>query len=411
MAHGSDREMVRDLVRRYMAAATEPVMDERRALWRAINDLQPGRPAVHVRGGRVWQEVPELQALRSSDPFWRGLEYQYRFQLYRMSLGDDTIFEPWHAVRPAFTCTGWGLSGEVHRPTEDRGAWKMDHPLTDLDDLSGLQEVHHAIDETATAENRARVEEAIGDLIPVCLDRSPAYQVWSADLSTDLGRLRGIESFMMDMYDNPEGLHRLLAFLRDGVLRVHEEADAAGDWCLTAHENQVMCYGGGLADPAPGVPAAQNELWGYMAAQEYTLVSPAMHEEFLLQYQRPILARYGQVAYGCCEDLTDKIDMLRTIPNLRRIAVTPVADVARCAAQIGTDYAISYRPNPADMVCCGYSEELIRKVIGGALQAMPGLCFDITLKDIDTCQGEPDRLRRWVALVRQMVEEHCCLRA
>jgi len=73
-----------------------------------------------------------------------------------------------------------------------------------------------------------------------------------------------------------------------------------------------------------GVTRAQ--LWGYMAAQEFTAVSPAMHEEFLLRYQLPILKQFGLVAYGCCEDLTKKIDMLRQLKNLRDIAVTPVAN-------------------------------------------------------------------------------------
>ncbi len=41
--------------------------------------------------------------------------------------------------------------------------------------------------------------------------------------------------------------------------------------------------------------------------------------------------------------------MLRQFPNLRNIVVTPRADVRRCAEQIGTDYVISWRPNPADM--------------------------------------------------------------
>ena len=49
----------------------------------------------------------------------------------------------------------------------------------------------------------------------------------------------------------------------------------------------------------------------------------------MLQYQIPLMAPFGLAAYGCCEDLTPKIDLLRQIPNLRRIAVSPMADVAR----------------------------------------------------------------------------------
>ena len=100
-----------------------------------------------------------------------------------------------------------------------------------------------------------------------------------------------------------------------------------------------------------------------MAAQELTAVSPAMHDEFMLQYQLPILKPFGLVAYGCCEDLTNKIDMLRQIPNLRRIAVSPFANVARCAEQIGQDYVLSYRPSPADMVGYGFDPDRIRTIM------------------------------------------------
>jgi hypothetical protein len=130
-----------------------------------------------------------------------------------------------------------------------------------------------------------------------------------------------------------------------------------------------------------------------------------MHEEFLLRYQRPILDKFGLVAYGCCEDLTRKIDMLRSVPNLRRIAVAPVADVARCAEQIGRDYVMSYRPNPAEMVCCGFDEDRVRRIVRRDLAACRGLCVDITLKDVNTVEHHPQRLAAWVRIVKEVIEE------
>jgi hypothetical protein len=37
-------------------------------------------------------------------------------------------------------------------------------------------------------------------------------------------------------------------------------------------------------------------------------LSPGMREELYLNYQNPILARFGLVGYGCCENLAHKID-------------------------------------------------------------------------------------------------------
>ncbi|HQK21586.1 MAG TPA: hypothetical protein PLM66_01660, partial [Candidatus Latescibacteria bacterium] len=127
--------------------------------------------------------------------------------------------------------------------------------------------------------------------------------------------------------------------------------------------------------------------------------------EFLLQYQLPMLKHFGLVAYGCCEDLTHKIDMLRQIPNLRRIAVSPFADVKACAEQIGRDYVVSYRPSPSDMVGYGLAEDRVRAILTKDLEACRDCHVDITLKDVETVQSDPRRVRRWVALTRKVIDE------
>jgi hypothetical protein len=148
----------------------------------------------------------------------------------------------------------------------------------------------------------------------------------------------------------------------------------------------------------------RKHLWLACAAQEYTLVSPAFHEEFLLEYQKPILEPYGLIHYGCCEDLTEKIAMLRQIRNLRSIAVTPSADVRKCAERIGTDYAISWRPSPADTVCTSWDVARIRKLMRHGLDVCRDGHLHIILKDIETVQDEPDRLARWVGIVRELID-------
>ena len=185
-----------------------------------------------------------------------------------------------------------------------------------------------------------------------------------------------------------------------------EEAEKAGDFSLTSQYNQAMSYTEEFEQPIPNAGSRKrNELWGFCAAQEYTLISPAFHDEFLLKYQIPIMAHYGLVHYGCCEDLTRKIDMLRQVPNLRSIAVTPRADVKKCADQIGKDYVISWRPNPATMVCANWDPDRVERIIREGADACRDGIFHISLKDIETVEGEPERLQRWTQLVRTIVED------
>jgi hypothetical protein len=251
------------------------------------------------------------------------------------------------------------------------------------------------------------LQDAVGDLLTVNLDRGPYYRMWSGDISTDLAHLRGMEQMMWDMMDRPRWLGKLLAFMRDSILQVHEQAEADGDWRLCDHENQAMPYATELSDPAANSePVKRDQLWVFLASQETTLVSPAMFDEFMLQYQIPIMEKFGLVAYGCCEDLTRKIDLLRRIPNLRRIAVTPWADVRACAEQIQQDYVFSWRPSPAETICTGFDPDKVRRFIRAGLEASRGCHVDITLKDIETIDGNFDNLIEWTRIVREIVEDY-----
>jgi len=404
MMNKHDVSILRNLAAQYMAVSSDPVQGKRRSLWRQHNSLKKTRLLIYVRAF-AWQEMPQSQC-RCEDVFFRQYEDFFLRHLFWNTVNDDSVFEPWVTVQAMYRCQGWGPPRLRKFSGEARGSFKVDYPIKELGDIAKLRMPWHEIDEAQTAECVQRLADAIGDIIPVNLDRGPAYRMWTADLSTDLGYLRGIENFMLDMVDNPEWLHRLVSFMADGVLKTHREAEAAGDWGRCAHQNQAMLYAEELPDPAANVNGVtRSRLWGYMAAQEFTAVSPAMHAEFLLRYQLPILKEFGLVAYGCCEDLTNKIAMLRQIPNLRRIAVSPFANVARCVEQIGRDYVLSYRPSPADMVSYGFEPPRIRAILRRDLAACKNCHVDITLKDVETVQADPNRVRKWVAVTREIIEE------
>ena len=404
-----DVEIIRKLAEEYTAIAAKPIMEERRALWRRHNSLERTRPLIYVRWFAAWQEHPQSE-LQCVDPFWQGHENFLRQHIVQDQVEDDYVTEPWITQRAAVQMPKegpWGVPYNRIRPAEPGGAWLYDPPLKQLEDIEKLARPHHVIDEDATSRNVERLSQAIGDILTIDIDRSPAYTGWHADISTDLAYLRGLEQVMWDMADNPKWLHRLLAHMRDSVLRVQEEAEEDGDWSLTSHQNQAEPYALELDDPAPNSsPVKRKDLWAFCAAQEFAQISPAMHDEFMFQYQMPILKHFGLVAYGCCEDLTQKIDMLRQLPNLRRIAVVPRADVAKSAELIGTDYVFSWRPNPTDVICCGFNRKKIQRIVRDAMEASRGCHVDITLKDVQTIEHEPWRLREWVQIVREISDEY-----
>ena len=408
IALGGDVRILRDLAERHAEVAHKEIQVERRDLWRRHNSLMRTRPLIYVRAF-AWGEVPQSE-LQCEDPFYRAHENYLRQQLYRDTFGDDYIIEPWITQTATYVVPPegpWGVKVRRIPSPDPRGAWKYDPPIKELDDVGHLVPPHHVIDDEATARDVARLQDAVGDILEVNVSRAPLYRVWHGDISTDLAYLRELGQVMWDMVDHPAWLHKLLAFLRDGILTAHREAEAAGDWHLADHENQAMPYALELPDPvANSESVRRDQLWVFVAAQEMAQVSPAMHDEFMLQYQLPIMEAFGLVSYGCCEDLTHKIDMLRQIPNLRRIAVTPFADVRRCAEQIGDRYVMSWRPSPAEMVSVQFDPDHIRKTVHGALDAArANAChIDITLKDVETVQGHPERIHEWVRIVREVID-------
>ena len=408
MAQPSDLTVVRDLAERYAEQAARPIQNDRRNLWRDHNSKIRTRPLIYMRAF-AWRELPDSQCV-CEDPFLRSLEMPLRQKLFWTELEDDSVFEPWSVVSAAKKLPGDGIWGVPIRWI-GRGngcAGICESPLKEPEDLAKMVVPEHCIDEAATAARVARVQEVFGDRLPVSVDRAPAWVSWNADISTCLAQLRGLEQIMWDMMDRPEWLHELLSFMRDGILKAHREAEAAGDWHLNHHQNQAIPYARELADPAAGGDAVRRrDLWWFCAAQESAVIGPEQFDEFLVQYQLPIMREFGLVAYGCCEDLTRKIDVLRQIPNLRRIAVSPMADVASCAEQIGDEYVFSYRPSPSDMVGYSWDEARVRRILRHDLEVCKanGCHVDITLKDVETVQGERQRLFDWMRVAREVIAE------
>jgi hypothetical protein len=403
-----DIETLRDLARQYAEIAAQPIQEERRELWSDHHSLRPTRPLVLTTYGmwNVWcREVFGDRAMQCRDPFYREYERRLRMEIFHDTIGDDWIAEPWitlQAARPPRPSV-WGVAIQHEDAPVEGGAWRFAPVIKDWADTAKLSWPPHEIDEETTRRDLQRLGDAIGDLLPINVSRAPICQGFLGDIAMLLAQMRGLEQLMLDMYEAPAELHKLLAWMRDGILANQAAAEKAGHITPADGVNQSMTYCRELPCPsANGAATSRKQVWAFCAAQEFTSISPEMHDEFMLRYQKPIIESWGLAHYGCCEDLTRKIDMLRQIENLRSIAVAPRADVRRCAEQIGRDYVISWRPNPTDMVCADFDEARISRIIGEGLAACRGTSFHIHLKDIETVQGEPARLTRWVRLVRRL---------
>lgn len=409
----SDLLRIRELAKETLEYATCDEMQRRRALWTNHNSLSFTRPPIYIRA-IPWEEWPEVYRLQCQDPYLRSIEEQLLLNRYCMSIGqDDTIIEPFLTVQAAVAEAPEGIYGVPAELEEKVGAIKAARyspVLVEEEDVNKLHVLDYQVDEQETARRRERMADALDGILDVAVDRqAPLCRMWKNDIATALAMLRGLEPLMWDFYDNPEWLHSLIGWMQSKILAHVDQTEKAGGFRLCNHQNQAMPYCKELQPPsASDTPVSTKQLWGYMAAQEFTTVGPAMFEEFMFRYQKPILERYGLAAYGCCEDLSQKIPIIKQLKNLRRIAVSPFADPAKCAEQIGSDYVLSWRPNPSAACSRGVDEEAVRKELRRVMDIFDanGCIWDITLKDLETTSGDPTAIPRWTAIIRQELEQH-----
>jgi hypothetical protein len=158
--------------------------------------------------------------------------------------------------------------------------------------------------------------------------------------------------------------------------------------------------------PAPGftAPPRTRDLWGFAESQEMTGISPAMFAEFMLPYQEAVLARFGLNCYGCCEPLEKRWHHVKRIPRLRRVSVSPWADVAAMADALGDRYIYSLKPNPALLAFPHFDEGVIREELRRAFQNTRGCRVEIIMKDNHTIRHDPGRVVRWVEICREEAE-------
>jgi len=403
-----EKKILYDLASRVNELAESDKNKCNRDLWRKHNSFKGNRPLLYLYTFG-FQENFDESLLRCEDPLLRQIEIELHRTLMRSELDDDSVVEPWINARACYELNDnelWGVPfGLTDTPVP--GGAAAYNPILLTEDFSCLKPAPYKIKERETALRQEKIEEALGGAMPVHMSRTSPFHTWSNAIAKDIAKMRGLEQIMWDMYDNEEWLHSLLTFMRDTILKNIEDAEAAGGYSLADQFNQVMPYSMELEDPNPLVKeVSMDRLWGFFAAEEYNNVSPEMFWEFLLQYQKPIIEKFGLVSYGCCEDLTRFIPYLRRINNLRRIRVSAWADAVKCAEQIGEDYILSWAVHPT-MLTAGLDEDYARKYIREhfAIFKENHNHFDISVKGVYSLNHDPDSIKRWTKIVREETEK------
>jgi hypothetical protein len=121
-----------------------------------------------------------------------------------------------------------------------------------------------------------------------------------------------------------------MSILRDGSLAVLDSLASRNLLSLNNGGEYVGSGGFGWSDQLPqpdfNGQVRTVDMWGFAESQETVAISPDMFEEFVFPYQLPLLERFGLNCYGCCEPLDKRWHIVKQLPRLPRISVSPWAD-------------------------------------------------------------------------------------
>jgi len=361
-----------------------------------------------------WNEmnVGDELTLRTRHPWAQDQECGLRRLLYQWRhLPGDMIVDGFLTCPLAIHSTDFGIIEDVDTikmdETSDICSRHFKILIKEPEDIQKIRMPVVTHDEKATEIRYQAMCEVYDGIMPV--RKSGQTHIWFTPWDY-LIRWWGVQEAMLDIIARPDMVHAAVDRMVDAWMAELDQFVEQNLLSLDCNNTRVGSGGYGYVSALPG-PRFEPEhvkphnMWGCSNAQIFSDVSPDMHWAFAVEHDLRWLTRWGLTYYGCCEPLDGKIDMLRRIPNLRKISVSPWCNPERAVNEIGRDYVISHKPNPAILAETQWDPVQARKNIRAFLDAAGGQCHvELIMKDVSTVRYHPQRLWEWTALAMEEAE-------
>ena len=391
---------LRELGKKLAEIAALPIQEEKKKLWTAVNDLNPVRPMVYM-DQLPWHEIKRTKEmeLQCEDPFLRSVEEIMLKLLYRWKhFPCDMVIENRIDIPKTVHNLNYGMriAEEAAKTDEENDIYSHKYldQIATVEQLEALKPDIIAVDPELDKRHLEICGEIFHDIIPVRLEGIQIH----AGLWDRIAQMRSVENIMWDIVDRPEFIVQTVQKFVDLTMSTIDQCENLG---LLDCQLQYVHSTGAYTSELPqsnydGGKSRAVDCWAFGVAQLFSTVSPAMHEEFEIDLLKPVYERFGLVYYGCCEPLEKKIDIIRKVKNVRKISISPWADIDESADRIGKDYVFSLKSNPA-LVASGVNEKEVRAQIEKAVEACKrsGSPLEIILKDVSTISSKLESLDLW----------------
>ncbi len=412
---GKDTEVLRCLAGEVAKIASLPVHEEKAKLWTNLNDLQSKRPLVWINE-ICWNEmnVDDELTLQTEHPWARDQEDKLRKTIYQWKhLPADMVVNDFLVCPLAIHSTDFGIIEDVDivktDETSDVVSRHFNVQIKEPEDIEKIKMPKITHNEKATElcyQAMCKVYEGI-----MAVKKQGQTHIWFTPWDY-LIRWWGVQEAMMDMIMRPEMINAAVEKMVDAWMAELDQFEEMNLLELDNNNTRVGSGGYGYVSDLPGDDfdaggVRAKNMWGCSNAQVFSEVSPEMHWEFAVKHDMRWLERFGLIYYGCCEPLDKKMDVLRKIPNLRKISFSPWCDIERVVAEVGSDYVISQKPSPAIFADSEFQPGRARAEIRNVLEKAQGLChIEFIMKDISTVRRDPKRLWQWSQIATEEVENY-----
>ena len=403
-----DREILRGLAGRVAEFAAHDIQQKKIKLWKDHNSLRTPQPVILADPENGWNDIITEDVLECEGNLARRWELLLKKDLiYSEKIKDDRPIEAIFEVGYTYIQNDWvGESNMFHGGTGG-GSYSWDASVKNLDDVDKIKMPEIEIDNKVTFDTLELAKEVFDGLLDV---RLKGIWWWTLGFTLDLVMIIGLENMMMLFYDDPGLIHAVNRKIAKGYEKKIKYLADNNLLCLNNDHTYVGSGGLGYCDELPADDFDGNcvrpvDMWVLAESQETSSVSADMFEEFIFSYQLPLIKKFGLVCYGCCEPLDKRWHVIKKIPNLRRVSVSPWADKKKMAEFLGDRYVYSMKPTPADLAVPSIDKEYILKNMIEDIKATRGCIVEVLMKDNHTLSGNPDNIYDWVEITRRAIDK------
>lgn len=400
----SDKDILRALAREVAEIATLPVHDEKANLWNKLNCLESERPMVWINEV-CWNEMNSNDELtiRSEHKWAQDQEGELRRLIYQWRHFPADMIVSDHLTCPlAIHSTDFGIIEDVDEVKMDNSSdIKSRHFVKQINDFDDLEKIRMPVvthNELATEYRYQAMQDIYQGIIPV--RKTGQTHIWFTPWDY-LVRWYGVQDALMDLVMNPDLIHAAVERLVDAWMIELDQFVEMNLLSLDNNNTRVGSGGYGYCDELPGADytpdrVLPHNMWGCSNAQIFSEVSPQMHWDFAIEHDLKWMKRWGLNYYGCCEPLHTKFNLLKKIPNLRKVSISPWCNFEKTVKELNSEYVLSFKPSPAIFAGDDWHPERAREDIRKALDLADGKChIEIIMKDISTVSYKPERLWEW----------------